>query len=78
MGHVSIWERFLDSLDTPGGHIFTLVVLAVLCGAVAFAGYAKAEEAFMLAFGALLTVLRTAQSNATRRNDPTTQHQEQI
>lgn len=63
MGHVSIWERFVDSLDTPGGHILILLLLLTL------GLWASNMELTVASMGALFAVLRTTQSNATRRRD---------
>lgn len=61
--HVSVWERFLDSLDTPGGHILILLVLLVLGWAM------KSTELLVASMGALFAVLRATQSNGARRQD---------
>lgn len=59
---MNIWDRFLDSLDSPGGHIFVLVLLLAL-------GYQTGHmELTAAAMGALFALLRTTQSNHTRQN----------
>lgn len=64
MMHVSIWERFLDSLDTPGGHILILILLLVL-------GWKMGSmELTVASMGALFAVLRSTQSSGQRRQDP--------
>lgn len=61
--HVSVWERFLDSLDTPGGHILILILLLVL-------GWKMGSmELTVASMAALFTVLRSTQSNGSRRQD---------
>jgi len=60
------WERFLDSLDSAGGH---LVILLLLVGAGVFMqrfGLAKGEDILIGAFGALLGALKIVHSNFTR------------
>ena len=59
---VAIWERLLDSFDTPGGHIFVLVLLLVLGQAMG------SMELTAAAMGALFAVLRTTQSSHARNN----------
>ena len=62
MNIVGMWERFLDSLDTPGGHI---LVLLTLLGVGIVAGV---NDLMIAAMGALFAVLRTTQSNHARQN----------
>ncbi len=51
------WQRFLDSLDTPGGRTVTLFVLMVM-GIVAYRnGFPKAEDVIFGAFGGLMMKL---------------------
>ena len=59
---MNLWEKFLDSLDTPGGHIF---VLLILLGIGHTTGHMELTAAAM---GALFVVLRTTQSNHSRQN----------
>ena len=66
MGVVKIWERFLDSLDTPGGHICMLFALLLFGAAGARMGVPKGEDIVLGSFGALLAGLRPAQSSHVR------------
>lgn len=53
------WRQFLDSLDTPGGHIFMLFLL--VAGGVALAlskGPSVGEKIFGEALIALILILR--------------------
>lgn len=63
MTHVSVWERFLDSLDTPGGHIL------ILLGLLAMGQHTGSMELTVASMGALFAVLRATQSNGARRQD---------
>lgn len=63
MKHVSVWERFLDSLDTPGGHILVLVLMLLL------GWWMQSMELQVASMAALFTVLRSNQSNNARRQD---------
>lgn len=63
MTHVSVWERFVDSLDTPGGHIL------ILLGLLGMGLYASNMELTVASMGALFAVLRATQSNGARRQD---------
>lgn len=65
---ISIWERFLDTLDSSGGHIALLFVLLLVGVAMVQFGLAKGEDVMMGAFGALMLSLKTAHSNHTRQN----------
>ncbi|HYE86362.1 MAG TPA: hypothetical protein VEA16_08400 [Vicinamibacterales bacterium] len=65
---MTFWHNFLDSLDTPGGHIAVLVFLVVLgVGLVQF-DIAKGEDVLVGAFAALLAMLRGTSSNHNRQN----------
>lgn len=57
------WRRFLDSLDTGGGHIFLLVTL-MITGAIFFKfDNTAGGEIINLSFGALLMKIKDTQSN---------------
>lgn len=56
------WERFLDSIDSPGGHILLLVGL--LCGGLAVSNM----ELTVGATAALFLRLRSGESNHARQN----------
>lgn len=56
------WGAFLDSLDTPGGHI---LILLLLLAAGIVSGHMELTTAAMTA---LFVVLRGAVSNYTRKN----------
>jgi hypothetical protein len=58
---LTVWERLLDSLDTPGGHIAVLLLLLALG---LWNGNMELTAASM---GALFAVLRTTQSNYARQ-----------
>lgn len=68
MSMVCIWERFLDTLDSSGGHIAILFALLVVGAGMVHFAVAKGEDVLMGAFGALLLALKTAHSNHTRHN----------
>jgi len=59
---VTYWHQFLDSLDSPGGHI--AVLLALLAAGIGFG----IMELHVFAMGALATILRPALSNHARQN----------
>lgn len=60
------WQRFLDSLDTGGGHMFVLLLL-MTGGAVLFHYDGTAGgEIINLSFGALLMKIKDTQSNQQR------------
>lgn len=59
----SRWRCFLDSLDTGGGHIFTLFVLICLGGAMFFWDNTAGGQIITGAFGALLMMLRSVGTN---------------
>ena len=68
-GHVSVWERFLDSLDTPGGNIAVLLCLVLLGVMMVYLGMSKGEDLLIGSFGALIGVLRGQITNhRTRQN----------
>ena len=57
------WKAFLDSLDTPGGHIFILLML-VGASVAALANKVPAAEPLAVAAGtALMVVLRGQKRN---------------
>lgn len=58
------WRRFLDSLDTPGGHIFVLIVL--FYSGIAFYHLIDSTgggQVMNLSFGALSGYLIAKKSN---------------
>lgn len=57
------WRSFLDSLDSGGGHIFTLFVLICLGGAMFFFDNTAGGQIITGAFGALLMMLKSVGSN---------------
>ncbi len=57
------WKAFLDSLDTPGGHIFILVILVAALGVALTVGASIAEAFMAAAFTALMVVLRGQKRN---------------
>ena len=65
---MSNWKDFLDSLDTPGGHIAVLLLLVIASGTLLALGVADSKEALTLSFGALLAVLRGSVTNYSRQN----------
>ena len=40
---MTIWKDFLDSLDTPGGHIAVLLLLVIASGALIAVGVADGK-----------------------------------
>lgn len=65
---VTIWERFLDTLDSSGGHIALLFALMLVGIGMVKLNIAKGEDVMMGALGALLLSLKTAHSNHARQN----------
>lgn len=65
---MNLFERFLDSIDTPGGHICVLVMLMLMGVGMVHIGVAKGEEVLIGTFGALLAVLRGTSSNKQNGN----------
>lgn len=63
---IGIWERWLDALDSSGGHIALLLVLMLIGAGLVLIGIPKGEDVLVGAFGALLGALRTTQSNQAR------------
>ena len=60
---INLWKEFLDSVDTPGGHI---LVLLILLGLGLWLGSMELQVASM---GALFAMLRTTQSNHDRQQN---------
>ncbi len=60
---MSRWRCFLDSLDTGGGHIFTLFTLICLGGVLFFFDNTAGGQIITGAFGALLMMLRSVGTN---------------
>ena len=60
---MNIWGQFLDSIDSPGGHILVLLVLLVL------GLWLGSMELQVASMGALFAMLRTTQSNHDRQNN---------
>ena len=67
MNLVNFWERWLDSLDSSGGHIAMSFLLILLGVAMVKGGVAKGEDIMMGGFGALLMALKTTHSNHARQ-----------
>lgn len=61
-------KEFLDSLDTPGGHIAVLVGLVVLGVTLVACHVVKGEDILVGAFAALLAMLRGTVTNSSRTN----------
>ena len=59
------WKQFLDSLNTPGGHIFVLTVL--FCGTLLLVTYhdPSLREVMMIFIGALGNEMRGQLANTT-------------
>lgn len=57
------WRRFLDSLDTGGGHIFVLVVLILVGYRMYMTDATAGGQIITLSFGALIALLKTTGSN---------------
>lgn len=60
-----VWQDFLDSLNTDGGHIVLLAVFVMVC--VEVGSLSSHIELFS---GALLGYLKGAGSNKSRRDQP--------
>ena len=65
-----LWQDFLDSLNSDGGHILLLMLLVGAGMAGIKYGFTKADDLFIGAFTALLILLKSAGSNKTRRDRP--------
>lgn len=65
---VKLWQDFLDSLNSDGGHILLLAFLSVLGMAGMVYGLPKSDDMYIGAFTALLILLKSAGSNKTRRD----------
>lgn len=64
-----LWERFLDSIDSSGGHLALLLAL-ILIGCVMYRlAIPKAEDIIVGAFGALLGALKVTSSNFQRNKE---------
>lgn len=57
------WKAFLDSLDTPGGHIFILVMLVGASVAALASAVSAAEPLAAATFAALMVALRGQKRN---------------
>lgn len=70
------WRDFIDSLDTPGGHIICLMFLLFPAGAMVYFKLDHASVFLSEIVGALLIVLRGTQKNVELRNgiDTGTRH----
>ncbi len=64
---IRIWQDFLDSLDSTGGHLFMLCVLLLILPHIGLSDAAKFEGEVI---GALLMALSSTRSNKTRRDTP--------
>lgn len=60
---MTIWKALLDSLDTPGGHIWLLFLLVMVGVGLAWLKVPKGEDILIGSFGALLGALRGATKN---------------
>jgi hypothetical protein len=67
---IRLWQDFLDSLNSDGGHIALLTVMVWLGMFGIKYELPKAEDLFVGAFTALLILLKVAGSNKTRRDRP--------
>lgn len=67
---INAWERWLDSLDTAGGHLVILFALVLVGVVMSQFGMMKGEDVQVGAFSALLMALKEVHSNYTRRNTP--------
>lgn len=69
---IGVWSKWLDTLDSNGGHLALLLFL-ILLGMSAFKlGIPKAEDIMMGAFGALLMALKGTTSNKEQQTMDTT------
>lgn len=73
------WRVFLDSLDTPGGHLAILVALMISGFALLHYEWSamKAGELISMTLGALFTILRPTSSNREQQGSTTTLQQVQ-
>jgi hypothetical protein len=62
-----MWRNFLDSLDTPGGHIFMLVLLMSVGAGIVLLRIDYGKEILAGSFGALLYSMRGQVSNGGTR-----------
>lgn len=63
-----LWQDFLDSFDSQGGHLLLLVLLLIV---LPHLGLTDAQKFEGEVIGALLMGLSAARSNKTRRDTPT-------
>lgn len=57
------WKAFLDSLDTPGGHIFLLSTLAGVLGIAVLCGHKEAIEPARTVLDVVLYAMKGGTSN---------------
>jgi hypothetical protein len=57
------WKTWLDTLDTPGGHVLLLTGLLLLGIAMVWLKLPKGDDILVGVFGALLGALRGTQKN---------------
>jgi hypothetical protein len=60
---MNTWKAFLDSLDTPGGHVFILLMLVVVSVGALAAEVPAAEPVAVAAGAALMVALRGQKRN---------------
>ena len=63
--HTGRWQRFLDSLDTGGGHIFVLFILVLVGYRMYQADATAGGQIITLSFGALLAGLKPPEKKET-------------
>lgn len=66
------WSKFLDTIDSSGGHLFLLFLLILLGMGSYLLSIPKAEDIMMGAFGALLMALKGTTSNKEQQTMDTT------
>lgn len=63
-----VWQEWLDSLDSDGGHIVLLFLMATIGLYAAHKGEVKGEDVLVGAGSALLMKLKDTSSNRERKN----------
>jgi hypothetical protein len=69
---INTWSKFLDTIDSSGGHLALLTGLILLGMGSYLLSIPKAEDIMMGAFGALLMALKGTTSNKEQQTMDTT------
>lgn len=65
---IRFWAAGIDTFDSTGGHIVIAFALIVVGAVMLACQVPHGDDVLMGAFGALLALLRTTQSNHARQN----------